>query len=186
LTSTSGDFTTTVSCITTKRMTSHQASSSTLRKLVLPITRARASNPATRSKRKRPEKGCNMWVCKDPTSRPSGLISLSHLLKKIFASRVIHTKTPMVISCVIKGFVIHNILVNTKQSCIKLTSALRYQVTKDLYEYSTQFCHIHTPLDSSQQCLNLILSYSTQFADGTTPQPHHSRSVAVESTPSLH
>jgi hypothetical protein len=110
---TSGDFTTTTSCITMKRMASHQASSSTLRKLVLPITRGSSFKPSNKKQKKETKKGYNMWVSKDPTSRPRGLISLSHFLKKIFASRVIHTKTPMVISCVIKGFVIHNVLVNT-------------------------------------------------------------------------
>jgi hypothetical protein len=52
--------------------------------------------------------------CKDPSSSPSGIIYQSPSPRKTFSSRIILTHNDaMVISCVIKGFLVHNVLVDT-------------------------------------------------------------------------
>jgi hypothetical protein len=61
-----------------------------LKKLVLPITGARALSPSTKSKGKKPKEGCNMWLSNDCTSKPSGLIFPSHFPKRIFVSKTTH------------------------------------------------------------------------------------------------
>jgi hypothetical protein len=48
-----------------------------------------------------------------PTSKQSGLIFLSHFPKRTFISKITQHRDVVVISCVIKGFVVYNILVDT-------------------------------------------------------------------------
>jgi hypothetical protein len=59
-----------------------------------PITRGSSFKPCNKKQTKEAKEGCNMWVSKDPTSRPSGPTYQSHSLKMIFVSRIIHIDTP--------------------------------------------------------------------------------------------
>jgi hypothetical protein len=72
---------------------------------------AQVLNQLTRSRRKKHKEGYNMLGCNDPSSNPSGLTFQLPSLRKAFSSRII--LTTMVISCVIKGFLVHNVLVDT-------------------------------------------------------------------------
>jgi hypothetical protein len=53
-----------------------------------------------------------MLGCKDPSSDPSGLTFQLLSLRKTFSSRIIPHNDAMVISFVIKGFLVHNVLVD--------------------------------------------------------------------------
>jgi hypothetical protein len=53
-----------------------------------------------------------MLGCKDPSSDPSGLISQLPSPKKTFSLKIILTMMSW-LSCVIKGFLVHNVLVDT-------------------------------------------------------------------------
>jgi hypothetical protein len=53
-----------------------------------------------------------MSECKDPSSNPNGLMYQSHFLRKTFSSRITPIMMPWS-SCVIKGFLVHNVLVDT-------------------------------------------------------------------------
>jgi uncharacterized membrane protein YesL len=55
---------------------------------------------------------CSMLGCKDPSSDPSGLISQLPSPKKTFSLKIILTMMSW-LSCVIKGFLVHNVLVDT-------------------------------------------------------------------------
>jgi hypothetical protein len=68
-------------------------------------------NQPTRNRRKKHREDYNMLGCKDPSSSPSGLTFLLPSLRKTFSSRII--LTTMQWSCVIKGFLVHNVLVDT-------------------------------------------------------------------------
>jgi hypothetical protein len=54
-----------------------------------------------------------MYMSKDPTLGPSGPIFLSPFSQDNLHIKDYSHRDPMIISCVIKGFVMHNVLVDT-------------------------------------------------------------------------
>jgi hypothetical protein len=54
---------------------------------------------------------CNMLGCRDPSSSQNGPTSQSPSPRRTFSSRI--TLIMMLWSCVIKGFLVHNVLVDT-------------------------------------------------------------------------
>jgi hypothetical protein len=54
-----------------------------------------------------------MLECKDPSSSPSGLIFQSLFSQEDLQLKDYPHNNAMVISCVIKGFLVHNVLVDT-------------------------------------------------------------------------
>jgi hypothetical protein len=80
------------------------------RSLLSPLLGARASNPVIKSRRKKPKEGT---TCRCPRTRTRWshipiTFSQDDLCLKDYPHR-----NAMVISCVIKGFVVHNVLVDT-------------------------------------------------------------------------
>jgi hypothetical protein len=83
-----------------------------MEKVILPITGAQVLNPATKSKRKRPKEGYKMYAPKDPYIWTKwSHIPITFAQDDLRVEDYPH-RDAMVISCVIKGFVVHNVLIN--------------------------------------------------------------------------
>jgi hypothetical protein len=109
---TSSDFTTTTSYTTTKSMDNHQASSSKMKKLAFPITGGSSFEPSNKKQRKEAQRrvqhvGVQGPYIKTKWSHTPITFSQEDLRLKDYPHR-----DAMVISCVIKGFMVHNVLVD--------------------------------------------------------------------------
>jgi hypothetical protein len=105
---TSGELTSTVVTIASHN---NQAVVPSATKLVLPITGGSSSEPANKKQKKEAQEGYNMLGCKDPSSNPSGLTFQLPSQEDLLLKDYPHNDA-MVISCVIKGFLVHNVLVD--------------------------------------------------------------------------
>jgi hypothetical protein len=109
---TSGDFTTTTTCTTTKRTANRQASSSTLEKLVAPITWGSSFKPSNKKQKKEAQRRVQHVGVQGPYIKTKWyhvpiIFSQEDLRIKDYPH-----KDAMVIFCAIKGFMVHNILVD--------------------------------------------------------------------------
>jgi hypothetical protein len=113
---TSSDFTTTRSYTMTKSMASHQASSSTLKKLVLPNTGGSSFELNNKKEKKEAQRRVHHVSAQGPYIKTKwSHIPITFAQEDLRLKDYSHRDT-MVISCVIKGFVIHNILVDTSSA----------------------------------------------------------------------
>jgi hypothetical protein len=97
-------------------MASHQASTSALKKLALPITRGSSFEPSNTEQNKEAQRRVQHVGVQGPYIRTKW----SHI-PITFSQDDLHLKDyphrdVMVVSCVIKGFVVHNVLVNTSSA----------------------------------------------------------------------
>jgi hypothetical protein len=87
----------------TKSMTSFGISSSSLRKLILPITEGPSFEPSNKGRRRKLKDRRNMLWFKGPTLGQNGLTSQLPSPKETFSKDYPHNDA-LVISCVIKVF----------------------------------------------------------------------------------
>jgi hypothetical protein len=94
-------------------MASHQDSSSTSKKLVLPITVGSSFEPSNKKQKKEAQKKVQHVGVQGPYIRTKcSHIPITFSQEDLRLKDYPH-RDAMVISCVIKGFVVHNVLVNT-------------------------------------------------------------------------
>jgi hypothetical protein len=80
-------------------------------KLVFPITGGSSLEPANKKQKKEAQRRYNMSEYKDPTSNPNGLMCQSLFSQEDLQLKDYPHNDAKVISCVIKGFLVHNVLV---------------------------------------------------------------------------
>jgi hypothetical protein len=118
------DLTTTTSFITSKSMASHQASSASMEKLTLSITGGSSFEPSNKKQKKEAQRRVLHVGVQGPYIRTKWsyipiIFSQDDLRHKDYLHRDV-----MIISCVIKGFVVHNILADQAVMQISYLSKL--------------------------------------------------------------
>jgi hypothetical protein len=133
-----GDLTTTTSYTTTKSMASHQASSSILKKFVLPITGVSSFKPSNKKQKKEAQTrvlhvGIERPYMKTMWSHISITFSQEDLCLKDYPHR-----DAMVISCVVTGFMVHIVLIDTCSAAyiIFVKAFKQMQEPKDKIQHS--------------------------------------------------
>jgi hypothetical protein len=145
---TSEDLTTTTSFITSKSMASHQASSASMEKLTLPITGGSSFEPSNKKQKKEAQRRVQHVGVQGPYigakwSHIPIIFSQDILRYKDYLHRDI-----MIISCVIKGFVVHNVLVDQAVMQISYLSKLLVKCESPKISFKIQLFLFMTSKDN--------------------------------------